>query len=80
MIIKWGLGLTFLLALLVASMRYEAALTADQPTSHPRQVLLIRHAEKPPDEAMSVELTDAGKKRANALPQLFAKYSARPRR
>jgi hypothetical protein len=43
-----------------------------------RQVLLIRHAEKPPDEAMSVHLSLAGTKRAEALPELFMKSNNRP--
>ena len=78
MLIKWGFALAVLLAVLLASMRYEAALTADAPKSHPRQVLLIRHAEKPPEELMSDQLTDKGRERADALPKLFEKSDARP--
>jgi hypothetical protein len=76
--LRWFLGLALLFTVLFTSMWYEAALTADAPKSHPRQVLLIRHAEKPPDDAMSDQLTDAGKARADALPKLFAKTDARP--
>lgn len=78
MLIKWGFALAVLLTVLFASMRYEAALTADAAKSHPRQVLLIRHAEKPPDELISDQLTDKGRERADALPKLFEKTDARP--
>jgi len=44
----------------------------------PRQVLLLRHAEKPPDEAMAVGLSDQGKLRAEALPNLLVKSNGRP--
>ena len=78
MMIRWGLALALLLTVLFTSIWYEAALTADAPKSHPRQVLLIRHAEKPPEDAVSGDLTEAGKKRANALHQLFEKSATRP--
>lgn len=78
MLIRRGLALATILTILFASMRYEAAITADLPKSHPRQVLLIRHAEKPPEEAMSDQLNDKGKSRAAALPKLFEKSADRP--
>jgi broad specificity phosphatase PhoE len=78
MLIRWGLGLVTILTILFASMRYEAAITADLPKSHPRQVYLIRHAEKPPEDAMSDQLNDKGKERAAALPKLFEKSATRP--
>lgn len=78
MLIRWGLGLATILTILFASMRYEAAITADLPKSHPRQAILIRHAEKPPDDAMSDQLNDKGKGRAAALPKLFEKSADRP--
>lgn len=37
----------------------------------PQQVLIIRHAEKPPDKVNSVHLAPEGKQRAEALYQLF---------
>ena len=43
----------------------------------PRQVLLIRHAEKPPEGAMSVHLA-ARECNAEALPELFSKSNSRP--
>jgi hypothetical protein len=58
-----------------------AAGPAPQPEgskSHPALVLLIRHAEKPPDEAVSVSLSPQGRKRADALPGLFTRSQARP--
>ncbi len=42
----------------------------------PARVLIIRHAEKPDDD--SVDLSDQGKKRAEALPGLFQKSDTRP--
>jgi hypothetical protein len=45
--------------------------------SHPALVLLIRHAEKSPDEALSVSLSPEGQKRANALLGLFTKSKGR---
>jgi len=59
--------------------------TAGSRTEHgkdkltfPRQILIIRHAEKPPDEAMSVDLSAEGLDRAAALPKLFEKSDTRP--
>ena len=43
----------------------------------PEAILLNRHAEKPADEA-DVHLSPQGKKRADALPDLFKKSDARP--
>jgi hypothetical protein len=43
----------------------------------PRQVLLIRHAEKPGDGG-DAGLSAAGRKRAEALPELFRKSDSRP--
>jgi hypothetical protein len=54
------------------------ALQSAGSKSHPARVLLIRHAEKPPDEAMSVSLSREGRKRADALLGLFARSNARP--
>jgi broad specificity phosphatase PhoE len=42
----------------------------------PRQVLIIRHAEKPDGD--SVDLSPEGQKRAEALPRLFTKSPDRP--
>jgi hypothetical protein len=46
--------------------------------TYPRQVLIIRHAEKPSEEANSVDLSPEGKKRAGALYQLFEGSEKRP--
>jgi len=51
----------------------------DKSKTHPRQVLLIRHAEKPPEEAKSVDLSVEGKERAAALPKLFEASEKRPK-
>lgn len=63
----------FLSALLVS-----AASARDQKLTYPAQILLIRHAEKPPEGSKSVDLSDEGLKRANALPGLFKKTDTRP--
>ena len=54
-----------------------AAPAADQPETYPAHILIIRHAEKPPDEAMSPHLSAAGKARAEMLPKLFRKADNR---
>ncbi|WP_439632202.1 histidine phosphatase family protein [Gemmata sp.] len=51
---------------------------AEGPRTHPRQVLIIRHAEKPPDRANSTDLSAEGTARAEALHALFERSDARP--
>ncbi|OWK35028.1 histidine phosphatase family protein [Fimbriiglobus ruber] len=46
--------------------------------AHPSVVLVIRHAEKPPADDMSVDLNAAGKARAKNLFKLFEKSPSRP--
>jgi hypothetical protein len=48
-----------------------------KPRTYPARVLLIRHAEKP-DDVLSTHLSEAGVKRAEALPKLFEKTDDRP--
>jgi hypothetical protein len=48
-----------------------------KPRTYPARVLLIRHAEKP-DDILSTHLSEAGVKRAEALPKLFEKSDDRP--
>lgn len=50
-----------------------------QPPAPPTTILLIRHAEKPPADAQSMDLSPAGIERANHLPQLFAPPHNLPR-
>jgi hypothetical protein len=45
--------------------------TTGTKEKHPRRVLIIRHAEKPPEQDNSVHLTPAGIERAKALHRLF---------
>ena len=52
-----------------------AAVWAQAPEP-PATILLIRHAEKPPAEAASMDLTPVGFARARALPQLFGGVGA----
>jgi broad specificity phosphatase PhoE len=47
-------------------------------TSYPAHILIIRHAEKPPDGDRSLDLAAAGAARAKALPQLFTASATRP--
>ncbi len=61
------------IAVLTPSLRAE-----DTKKSLPRQVLLIRHAEKPPDTEMSVDLSAEGRKRAEVLPDMFKKNENHP--
>jgi len=46
--------------------------------TYPKRVLLIRHAEKPPENAKSVHLSVEGSKRAEAFPGLFITSKSRP--
>ncbi len=65
----------------VLSVPLTAAEPAAEPAadrSYPDRVLLIRHAEKPPDDAMSASLSPQGQRRAQALPELFRKSAAHP--
>ncbi len=49
-----------------------------QKRKYPNVVMIIRHAEKPPEDANSVDLSAEGMKRAEALPQLFQASTNRP--
>ena len=75
------LGKALVLALILAFVT-SGSPKADEPKqadqTYRKQVLIIRHAEKPPDEAQSVHLSEQGEKRAKALPQLFEKSANRP--
>jgi broad specificity phosphatase PhoE len=51
---------------------------ADTPESYPAHVLIMRHAEKPPEPSRSVDLAPAGVARAKALSQLFTASARRP--
>ncbi|MBA4188476.1 MAG: hypothetical protein C0467_10765 [Planctomycetaceae bacterium] len=66
----------FLVAAFLLTRSPSPESTADR--TYPRQILIIRHAEKPPDEAMSVDLSAEGKTRAAELPRLFEKTEKRP--
>lgn len=50
----------------------------DERTSYPAHVLIIRHAEKPPERDGSLDLAPAGVARAKALPELFIPSAKRP--
>jgi hypothetical protein len=64
-----------LFAILVAVLAAGCSLGAD-PKTHPKTVLVIRHAEKPDDDT-NIHLSAEGKKRAEALPELFKKSANR---
>jgi hypothetical protein len=57
----------------------SAGQAAGEGKTYPRRVLLIRHAEKPPDEDDSAHLSPEGKKRAERLHRLFEATEERPR-
>ena len=46
--------------------------------TYPAHVLIIRHAEKPPDSSASFELAPAGAARAKALAEMFTASATRP--
>lgn len=67
------------ICLLAVPFSLPGGLAEEGPNDkHPRVVLIIRHAEKPPEEAKSVHLSAEGTKRALALPQLFQASPNRP--
>lgn len=51
------------------------SLEAAEPKTHPKTILIIRHAEKP---QAGPDLSPEGAKRAEALPDLFKKSATRP--
>ena len=73
MVKRFGVAGIVLLATAVAAPRAD-----DGSKTYPAHVLIIRHGEKPPEEAMSPDLTAEGKDRAEALPKLFVKAVGRP--
>jgi len=64
-------------ALAMIAATCPAVRSDDAAKTHPRQILLIRHAEKPDGET-SPDLSPRGKERANKLPELFKKSATRP--
>ena len=61
-----------LLAAAFAAVSLSSNGKADGPNKkRPKAVLIIRHAEKPPEDDKSVHLSTEGAKRAEALSQLF---------
>lgn len=62
-----------LAVLVVLSVTCNAA----EPKTHPKTILLIRHAEKPASED-DIHLSPEGVKRAEALPKLFDKSFPKP--
>jgi hypothetical protein len=75
----FGLGaLGLVLVSLVLASPVAGGQTREKNPTHPAQILIIRHGEKPPEDAMSTDLSDAGKERAAALHELFEKSEKRP--
>ncbi len=66
------------LELFLAVLLGPAGCAAGEEKAFPATVLLVRHAEKPPDADESIHLSAEGKKRADALPGLFEASKARP--
>jgi broad specificity phosphatase PhoE len=64
-------------ATLLAALTAGCSLGADVPKTQPKTILVIRHAEKPADDA-DIDLSPEGRKRADALPDLFQKSATRP--
>lgn len=69
------------IAAAIAVLWFAALLSAAAPATgktYPGLIMIIRHAEKPPEEAKSVNLNKEGKERAEALPRLFETSPSRP--
>src|SRR5262245_53005143 len=84
---RWKLGAALLAAGLVvaALLSPQGLLTVPAHGRHaapmpPKTVLLIRHAEKPPDDEQSTSLSKRGGQRADALHRLFEPSGGRPAR
>jgi hypothetical protein len=60
-----------IVTMLASAASWQPADLCAKDETYPREVLIIRHAEKPPEESKSVDLNAEGKQRADALPQLF---------
>jgi len=81
--IRWTTAWLAASGLILASFVARSSNTAsgrpdDAKKAQPARVLIIRHAEKPPDQANSIHLAPEGKKRAEALYQLFEASAKRP--
>jgi hypothetical protein len=72
-----AIGLASVLVLTFASPSISGQAKDTKPT-FPKQILIIRHAEKLPDEAKSADLSPEGKERAAELHKLFEKSDKRP--
>jgi len=72
------LGLVIGGAALVLLLEASSPRPPQKNPTYPRQILIIRHGEKPPDAAMSTDLSTPGKDRAAALHMLFEKSDRRP--
>ena len=71
------LGFASILWLALTSQSSSVQANDTKPT-YPKQILIIRHAEKPADEAKSAELSAEGKERAAELHKIFEKSDKRP--
>ena len=68
----------FLFLALFLVLNCATAADSDLSAARPSQILIIRHAEKPPDDDASFHLNEQGKKRAAELPKLFIQSTDRP--
>jgi hypothetical protein len=66
------------IGVLAMSVAISCDSSSAEPTSWPKQVLIIRHAEKLADEKASEHLSPEGTERAKALHQIFEKSRERP--
>jgi hypothetical protein len=64
--------------LLLPTLTLAPSRADDAPKTYPAHILIIRHAEKPPADAASPDLSAEGRDRAEALPKLFLKADNRP--
>ena len=71
-------ALGLFIAAIAFSPRAEGQAKEDKKLTYPRQILIIRHAEKLTGDAKSPELAPDGKERAAILEKIFEKSEKRP--
>jgi hypothetical protein len=69
-ILLWAIATAVVHAQLPSSTS-PAQAGSTSPDRMPKMIIIVRHAEKPPAEAESPNLSETGWKRANLLPSLF---------
>ena len=71
--VRYALAVSLLVPMVAGAQKHQKS----DHVTYPAHVLIIRHAEKPPDSDASLDLSPAGFARANALPRLFVASAQR---